>query len=145
MDRPLSNWLRYQFLAHLIISTLLGAALLLVPGRSLTLLGWVPQWVQLPESDLSIPGATFVDPVLTRFLGAALLALAWSSFRGWRAKQHSEVKLVIQMEAVFCILCILAFIAAVVLWEETMPVLGWIIAAILLLFASGWLIALRRT
>jgi hypothetical protein len=145
MDRPLSNWLRNLFLAHWIISTLLGAALFLVPGRSLTLLGWVPQWVHLPESDLSIPGATFVDPVLSRFLGAALLAFAWSSFRGWRAKQRSEVEVVIQIEAVFCTLGVLAFIAGAVLREETMPVIGWIIAAILLVSVVGWGMALRRT
>ena len=83
MDKPVSKGLQITFLAHALLSLVFGLALLLVPGRSLSLLGWVPEWVQLPDSDLSIPGSTFIDPLITRLLGAALLALAYLSFRCW--------------------------------------------------------------
>ncbi len=145
MDKPLSSWLRTTFLVHWIISALLGAALFLVPGRTLTILGWIPQWVQLPGVDLNIPGPTFVDAVLSRLLGVALLALAWSSFRGWRAKQRSEVEILIQTEAVFCILGVVAFIAGFALMERATPIIGYIFTLILALFAIAWGMALRRT
>ena len=75
MEAPISKSLRVTFLVHLIVGLVLGAALLLIPGRTIILLGWVPEQVQLPQSELSVLGQTFVDPVITRVLGAALLAL----------------------------------------------------------------------
>src|SRR5512135_56895 len=104
METPVSNSLKDTFLVHMIIGLVLGAALWLIPGRTITLLGWVPAQVQLPQSGLSISGQTFVDPVITRLLGAALLALAYSSFMGWRAVRRDQVNLVVQMEFVYCIL-----------------------------------------
>ncbi len=144
MDKPLSSWLRTTFLVHWIISALLGAALFLVPGRILTILGWVPQLVQLPGGELNVPGQTFVDPVLTRLLGVALLALAWSSFRGWRTKQRSEVEILIQTEAAFCILGVVAFIAGIASMDRATPIIGYVFALILALFAIAWGLALRR-
>jgi phosphatidylserine synthase len=144
MDNPLSSWLRTTFLLHWIISALLGVPLFLVPGRTLTILGWVPQWVQLPESELSIPGQTFVDAAITRLLGAALLALAFSSFRGWRVKQWGEVEILIQMEAIFCVTGTVAFLAGFALMERPTPVIGYILTLILAVFAVAWGLALRR-
>jgi hypothetical protein len=144
MDKPLSGWLRTTFLVHWIISAILGAGLFLVPGRTLTILGWVPQWVQLPGVELNIPGQTFVDAVLTRLLGVALLALSWSSFRGWRAKQRSEVEILIQTEAVFCILGVVAFITGFILMERATPIIGYVFTLTLALFAIAWSLALRR-
>src|SRR3989304_3799770 len=90
------------------------------------------QWLKRPAprnrfshpSELAIPGQTFVDAVLTRLLGVALLALALSSFRGWRAKQRSEVEILIQTEAAFCILGVVAFIAGFILIERATPIIG---------------------
>jgi uncharacterized membrane protein len=145
MDKPLSNWLRTTFLVHGIISAILGIALFLVPGRTLTILGWIPEWVQLPESDINIPGQTFVDPVLIRLLGVALLAVAWSSFRGWRAQQRSEVEIIIQMEAVFSVLGVVAFLGGFLMMDRPTPVIGYVFTMILVLFAVAWVMALRRT
>lgn len=144
MDKPLSNWLRNLFLADGIIGALLGAALLLTPGRTLTILGWVPQWVQLPESELSVPGSTFVDGVLTRMLGAALLALAWANYQGWRAKQQREVKVILQTELVFCVFAALAAITGLVMLNRTVPPIGIIITLLLLGLSVGWGLALWK-
>ena len=157
MQGPISKGLRTTFLVHMIVAAVLGAALWLVPGRSLTLLGWVPEWVpinmpeiaKLPAAKRSIPGETFVDPALTRIIGAMLLALAFSSYRGWRSANRDEVSVLVQMEAVFCVLGVIAFLGGA--WAmtqsvepRTMPVIGWVFTVILAGFAGSWIIALRR-
>jgi hypothetical protein len=68
MDKQLSNWLRTTFLVHGIISAILGIALFLVPGRTLTLLGWVLQSVPLPETGINVPGT---------FLWMLCLPVSW--------------------------------------------------------------------
>ena len=70
----------------------------LIPGRTLTLFGWVGEFVQLPGSQVTIPGQTFVDPFISRLFGAALLALAFSSFLGWKAKRWEQVAIVAFVE-----------------------------------------------
>ena len=78
-----------------------------------------------------------------RLLGAALLALAFSSFQGWRASRYEEVKLVVQLEALFCGLGILAFAAGLLLWEHDIPIIGWVLLALLVVFAVVWGLELR--
>ncbi len=73
-----------------------------------------------------------------------MLALAWSSFRGWRTKQRSEVEILIQTEAAFCILGVVAFIAGVASMDRATPIIGYVFALILALFAIAWGLALRR-
>ncbi len=60
MDKTISTFLRNTFLVHLIIGFLLGVTLFLIPGRTLTLLGWVPESVPIPNSQL-----TFLAPSLS--------------------------------------------------------------------------------
>ena len=149
MDKPISNGLRTTFLVHLVIGAILGIALFLVPGRALNLLGWVPDWVQLPNSDQSIPGQTFVDPVVTRILGAALLALAFSSLRGWLgstpARKWSEVALLVELETILNVLGALAILAGVFLMERGMPVIGWVLLVVQIAFAVAFGLALRQS
>jgi hypothetical protein len=144
MDAPISNSLRTTFFIHMIISLIFGAALWLIPGRTITLLGWVPEQVQLPQSELSVPGQTFVDPVITRLLGAALLALGYASFLGWRASRRDQVSLLVQAEFVFCLLGAVAILAGMFTLGRPMPIIGWALAAILVIFAVAWGLALRR-
>ncbi|NWG13061.1 MAG: hypothetical protein HXY20_05950 [Acidobacteria bacterium] len=158
MQGPISKCLRTTFLVHMIVAALLGIALWLVPGRTLALLGWVPEWVpisnipeiaKLPAAKRSIPGQTFVDPVLTRIIGAALLALAFSSYRGWRSASKDEVSVLVQMEAVFCVLGVIAFLYGAWAMSQAvepraMPPIGWALAVVLAGFAVSWAIALRR-
>lgn len=141
MDRPISNRLRITFLLHWIISAILGAAMWLVPGRTLTLLGWVGKFVQLPGSEVSIPGQTFVDPFISRLYGAALLALAFSSFLGWRARRWGQVAFLVQQEAIFCVLGVVAFFAVLLLAQRVIPLIGWGVMALLAAFAIAWGVA----
>lgn len=71
-------------LVDIIINAVLGALLLALPGRVLTLLGWQP-----------------IDPIISRILGAALMAFAWGGVRVWRGASEPEAKLLLQMELVF--------------------------------------------
>jgi hypothetical protein len=66
MDVPPS--LRAWFAVHALVDVLAAAPLLLAPEFTLHLLGW---------------GA--IDPVATRLVGAALLAIGWQSWRVRRA------------------------------------------------------------
>ena len=142
MDDPIPNWLRTVFLVHLILALVFGGLLYLIPGRTLTGVGWVPVQVGLPGSELRIPGSTFVDPVISRIVGAALLGLAYTSFRGWRATRRQEVHLVLQMEAIFCVLSVGAFLAGLLFWERPMPVIGWVFVCLFAVFGVAWLWAI---
>jgi hypothetical protein len=144
MEAPISNSLRVTFLVHMIVALVLGAALWLIPGRTITLMGWVPELVQLPQSELSVPGQTFVDPVITRVLGAALLALGYASYLGWRASRRDQVSLLVQVEFVYCVLGAVAILAGMFTLGRPLPVIGWVLAAILVAFAVVWGLALRR-
>jgi hypothetical protein len=64
----MSKLLKTTFVVHVVLSGVLGLVLLIMPGRFLQLLGWAS-----------------IDPILSRILGAALLALAWGDYGGWRA------------------------------------------------------------
>lgn len=142
MDSPISNRLRITFLAHWIISAILGAALWIVPARTLILLGWVGE-VQLPKSDITVSGDIFVDPFLTRLLGAALLALALSSFLGWRAKSWGQVAFLVQQEALFCVLGVVAFFYVLIRGYRAIPLIGWAVMILLAVFAIAWGVAWR--
>jgi hypothetical protein len=144
METPVSNSLRATFLVHMIVGLVLGAALWVIPGRTITLLGWVPDQVVLPQSQLSVPGQTFVDPVLTRLLGAAVLALGYASFLGWRASRRDQVNLLVQMEFVYCLLGAVAVLVGIFTLGRPAPFIGWVLAAVLAAFAVAWGLALRR-
>jgi hypothetical protein len=144
MDKPLSRGLRNLFMIHAVFGFLLGIPLWLVPGRFLELAGWVPAMVQLPDSQQSVPGQTFVDAVLARLLGIAVVALAVSSCQGYRARDRGQVEFLVQMEAVFCVLgSISIIVTSLFLMDRPMPPFGWIVAAFLAVFAVAWVAAMR--
>jgi hypothetical protein len=117
--------LRYTFIVHAVVSLLTGAALLVAPGRSLGLLGWLP-----------------IDPLLSRVLGAALLGMAWSSWRGFRSTDWKQVRLLVEAEAVFCVLASVAVLYHIA--GENFPWYAWTMFAVLAAFAVAWLVALYR-
>lgn len=121
----MSRSLRYTFIVHAVVALLLGAPLLLAPGRALGLFGWAP-----------------VDPLLSRILGAALLGLAWGSFRGFRAAERRQVAFLVETEAVFCVLACVGMLRQ--MWGYNYPWYAWILLAVLALFAIAWLLALVR-
>jgi hypothetical protein len=146
MENTISKGLRNTFLVHTIFSTILGLGLYVIPGRVLVLLGWVPEnyEVTVGGTSVSAPGTLLVDPVITRVLGGALLALAFASYLGWRAKQRQEVSILVQLELVFCVLALVAFLVRFVTLGLALPVVGWVVIIILLGFAVAWGLVLRR-
>jgi hypothetical protein len=118
----MAKWLKIVFLVHMVIAAVLGALLLVIPGRFLGWFGWAP-----------------VDPLLTRVLGGALLALAWGSFRGWRAKDRAQVAVLIEVEAAFTILGAIGLLRHLLI--ASYPWMVWTLFAGLAAFAVVWVVA----
>lgn len=145
MDKPISSGLKTLFLVHAIIALLFGLAFWLVPGRFLTLIGWVPQSVirVVNEVEAQLPGTVLVDAYIVRGLGAALLALSYASFRGWRKSRWEEVSLVVELEIAFVSLGLLGMIATMILSRKPIHVFAWLEAVVLAGFFIAWLWAWR--
>jgi len=118
----MAKWLKIVFLVHMVIAAVLGALLLVIPGSFLGWLGWAP-----------------VDPLLTRVLGGAFLALAWGSFRGWRAKERAQVTLLLEVEAAFAILGAIGLLRHLLI--ANYPWMVWTLFAGLVAFAVAWVVA----
>lgn len=146
MENTISKGLRNTFLVHIFFSAVLGLAVYVIPGRVLTWLGWIPKTYEVTVGDttLSTSGTILVDPVITRLLGAALLALAFASFLGWRARLHQEVSILVWLDFAFCGLALIAFLVRIVNYTKPLPVIGWVMIAILIGFEIVWGLALRR-
>jgi hypothetical protein len=117
------KFLMFIFLIHAIAALVVGAPLLIIPGRFLGAVGWAP-----------------VEPVINRILGAALLALAWSSFRGWRATDKAQVTFLVEMETAFTVLGCIGIARHLLVAHY--PLVVWIVLVILALFAIAWIVSL---
>jgi hypothetical protein len=117
--------LRLTFGIHAIVALIFGAGLLVVPGRTLGIFGWSP-----------------IDPLISRGLGAALLGLAWSSFRGWQAVERKQVAILVEAEAVFCVLACAGLLRH--LLTASYPYYVWGILILFAVFAIAWILALVR-
>jgi len=115
----MSKLIKGTFLVHMVVAFLVGAPLLVIPGRFLGWVNWAP-----------------VDPILTRILGAALLALAWSSFRGWRATEKRQVAILIEAGAVFTIFGCVGLLRHLV--TAHYPIQPWLVFGVLAAFAVAW-------
>jgi hypothetical protein len=121
----MSKALKNTFLIHAIVCIVSGLLLLIIPGRTLLFFRWAP-----------------IDPILTRVLGAALLALGWSSFRGWQATERAQVQIVLEMEAVFTALACVGLLRHLLFAHY--PLVVWLLFAVYLIFAVAWIAALVR-
>jgi hypothetical protein len=121
----MSKALRTTFLIHAIVAVLSGAAMLLSPGRFLKALGWAP-----------------IDLIISRLLGAALLGMAWSSFRGWRAGTWADVAILIELEAAFTILACVGLLRHLLFFRY--PLIVWLVFAIFAVSAAAWSYFLLR-
>jgi hypothetical protein len=117
------KFLKLIFLIHAIVALIIGAPLLIIPGRFLGAVGWAP-----------------VEPVINRILGAALLALAWSSFRGWRATDKAQVTFLVEMEIAFTVLGCAGVVRHLLIAHY--PLIVWLVLATLALFAIAWIVSL---
>jgi hypothetical protein len=115
----MSKGLRTLFLAHMAVALVFGVPLLLIPGRTLLWVGWAP-----------------IDRIAARLLGAALLALGWSSFRGWQLMGKRDVRLLVEMEAAFTGLACIGLARHLFLGRY--PLFPWLVFAILAAFFLGW-------
>jgi hypothetical protein len=116
----MSKLLKTTFVLHAIVATVLGAPLLVIPGVFLQTLGWAP-----------------IDPILSRLLGAALLALAWSSFRGWRATEWAQVAILVEMEIVYTVLGCIGLLRHLLF--ASYPAIAWLNLVVLAVFAIAWI------
>ena len=121
----MSKALKFTFLIHAVVAFVLGALLLIIPGRFLGWVGWAP-----------------VEPIINRLLGAALLAMAWSSFRGWRATEKAQVAILVEMEALFTVLGCIGLLRH--LLKARYPAMVWIVFAVLGIFAILWTTSLLK-
>jgi hypothetical protein len=119
----MSKWLKVLFLVHAVVALVFGAPLLLVPGRFET-------WLQRAP----------IDPIVSRLLGAALLGMAWASFRAWSAREWSQVALLVELGVVFDGLACLGLLRH--LTTANYPVLVWALFGLFLAFTLAWLVVL---
>lgn len=125
----MSRSLKVIFLIHAIVSVILGVLFLVIPGRFLGLFGWAP-----------------IDPLISRLLGAAFLALAWSSYRGSRATEKAQIAILVETEAVFCVLAALGLLRHLLV--AGYPWYPWLLFAGFAAWAIVWvygLLVLRRS
>ncbi len=116
----MSKGSRITFLVHAIVALIFGIALYLKPGIWVASVNWVP-----------------FDPTMTRSFAAALLALAASSWLGYRATRWEQVRIVVQMEIVVTVLGALASLYGV--WMGGAPAFTWVAIVIWLAFAAAWI------
>ncbi len=115
----MSTALKYTFLIHLLVAVLFGLPLLLFPGQFLGVFGWAP-----------------VDPLLSRVLGAALLAHAWSSFRAVRGSTPAPVAILIEIQIVFTVLAGVGFLRHLMVGNY--PLMVWLVFLLFAVFALAW-------
>ena len=142
MGKQISPGLKIIFLVHTIISLILGLGLWVIPGRFLTLLGWVPEWIPILDTSQQVPGTTLVDPFITRLLGSALLALAYASFQGYRKSEWIDVAILVQLEVVFCVLGLIGMIWSLIPFSESTQGIAYLMMVMLAGFAVAWIWAL---
>ena len=121
----MSKLLKNTFAIHAFVALVFGAALLLVPGRTLDLFSWEPQ-----------------DALITRLFGAALLAFAWSSFRGWQGESFEQVATLVEMETIFTVFGCVGLLRH--LLKGSYPQIVYTVFVLLLIFAVLWVINLVR-
>ena len=111
------------FGVHTVVSLLFGLPLFISPRNTLNFFNWAPQ-----------------DPILSRFLGVALIALAVASARSFKSADKSLTKTVIEMDLVFCTLGAIGF-ARYVFSSHSYPFMVWFIFGLLVVFSIAWAVA----
>ncbi len=128
----MSRSTRLTFGVHWVVALILGLPLLIAPGRFLDLVNWVPEGYET--------GAA--ETLISRMFGAALIALAWGSFRSWRAASWDQVGFIVELEIVFTVLAALGLLRHLLF--DVYPWTVWATFALLVLFAIAWIVALVR-
>ena len=124
----MSRALKTTFLIYAVVTVLVGVLLLVIPGRFLWWVGW-GTWET-------------IDPLMSKLAGAALLALSWGSFYGWRAAERSQVAILIEMEAAFTALACVGWLRNLLVTPY--PARVWVVFAVLAVFAIAWIVFLVK-
>jgi hypothetical protein len=110
---------RGWFVADFVFSALVaGLPLLLLPELLLPRLGW-----------------SAVDPVATRLVGAALVAIGWQSWRSRRSGQEAY-RTLLGLKVIWCSLGIVGLVTAI---GAGAPQASWALLAVLLLLDGVWI------
>jgi len=116
----MSRGLKITFIIHAIVALIFGLLLYLQPGLWARMVNWAP-----------------FDPILTRVYGAALLALAVSSWFGYRAARWDEVRIIVLMEIALTVLSTIGGLWGLLF--RGAPAFGWVIVFIWMVFAVAWI------
>lgn len=116
----MSRGLKITFLVHAIVALIFGIVLYLQPALWAQLVNWTP-----------------FDRHVTRLYGAALLALAVSSWFGYRAAHWGEVRILVLLEIAFTVLSTIAGLWVVLF--SAGPIFAWFAIGIWVVFAAAWI------
>ena len=113
--------LRITFLLHALVALAFGLVMYLVPAWFGTTIQWTP-----------------LDPLMTSFMGAALLALGVSSAFGYQAAHWEDVRILVIAEAVFTVTGTVTALYYLLLVGA--PLFAWVPALLWGLFAVAWIV-----
>jgi hypothetical protein len=117
MPGQISKQLKILFLIHFFVSIIIGLVFLIFVESFTALIGW-------PNT----------DPVAGRLLGASLLGYSTSSLLAWRETEWLKVKLIVQMEIVFCAVGSIVLLICVFIPTFALPFFTWVFIVLLLFF-----------
>jgi len=123
--KEIPKGLKTAFLIHAVVALIFGLALFIAPGRFARLINWSP-----------------MDPVISRVLGAALLALAVSSWLSYRATTWEKVEIKVQLEIVFTVLGVVGLLRHLLFLPT--PAFAWVNLVVLAAFAVVWIVFYLR-
>jgi len=120
MSTSVSQRVKTAFLVHIAAKLVFGLLLFVIPGRFLLLVRWQP-----------------IDPLFSRLLGAAFLAMALGDWLCYRATEWEAVKIPIQVHIAFTILGTVGLLRHL-LFVPT-PAFAWLILVLCVAFAVVWI------
>ena len=113
----MSSGLKTWFVVHAAIDYIFGLPLLLIPIKFMTLLGWQT-----------------IDPLTTRLLGAALIAIGTISYIT-RNEDTNVYRNILKLKITWSVTAILGIILTII---QGAPKLIWAILIIFILFTAIW-------
>ena len=116
----MSGSLKTTFLVHAVVAFVFGIVCYVKPGLLVTLV----QWPNL-------------DPHMTRLFGAALLAIAISSWLAYRATRWEEVHILVQMEIGLTVLSTIGGLWGLLF--RGAPTISLIPLVLYVAFAAAWI------
>ncbi len=121
----MTQGLKITFLLHSICAFLFGIGLYFIPEITVGALNWTP-----------------VDPTMSRFVGAAMLAISFKSWLGYRASSWESVRIIVMFEIFYCILGTLAGLYSVIF--ASAPLFTWVSVAVWVIFFFPFLYFYRK-